>query len=221
MWEVNLFLLEALGIGSLLLKCPPAQLPILTFPREVHPVTSVGHKVIWTPSSKPARRRSLEPVSRVSLQVSGLSKLCQSPGNSDPLFLDPHMGMGMPIFRPLPNPTWTRQRSCSPANLVWRKAAGGHWPGDSDEEGGDDKEKQEGRLLRKLRGGGFLRRLTPIFWGSLGQNKGTENWGNVTQPLNKSNAKNVRGVGVIKRQGRLRSNLQPTLQQVLRVLMCR
>ena len=81
-----------------------------------------------------------------------------SPRSNDPLFLGPITGLGMP-FGPLPNQTRTRQRSCSPAALAWRKAAGGgcHWTGSSDEEGGEEKEKQEegaGEVGKEKKAGG-------------------------------------------------------------------
>ena len=85
---------EPLPIGSSGHRITPADVPPSSAANsnipssEVHPVTLVGNKVIWTSSSRPARRRSLEAVSRVSPEVSDLSK-SQSTRSNDPLFLGP------------------------------------------------------------------------------------------------------------------------------------
>ena len=105
-------------------EVPPSNAANSNIPSsEVNSETLVSSRVIWTPQVRPARQRSLEASSRVSLEVSDTS-MCKSTRSNDPLFLAPFPGLGMPS-RPLPNQTRTRQRSCNPAALAWRKFAAG------------------------------------------------------------------------------------------------
>ena len=152
--------IESSGSRTTPAEVPPSTAANSNIPSEVAVETSISDRVVWATGSRLARRRSLEPASRVKREVSGsLSKHQLVPGNSDPLFLDPLNGVGKPYYGPLPNPALARQRSCSPVSREWRTARREDVDSDEggdmdDEEGGGEGRGGDDQRAEDVGGGG-------------------------------------------------------------------